>query len=217
MPPTHVPPVTALGKKTMRIPPALPTSVRPPRGLFVGRDGVLLERCDRPIERFADAALQPRVVDMLFRASRGGWNVYLVGNVTSVAHGALSDAAWTRFESELMDHLRSQGVTIARHYASVDHPQGTGKHKRDSVFVFPNTGALYHAAQHDGVELNESWLVSADVHELASGWRAGVHAAALDPHGALRGEELQVEPELIGATASELLAEVLAIGRTTRV
>lgn len=201
----------------MRIPPALPSSVRPPRGLFVGRDGVLLERCERPLERFADACLQPRVVDMLFRASRGGWNVYLVGNVQSVAQGALPLSAWTLFEAELLEHLRAQGVTIARHYACVDHPEGVGKHRRDSVFLFPNTGALYHAAQHDGVELTESWLVSADVHELASGWRAGMHAAALDPHGALRGEELQVEPELVGATAAELLGEVLAIGRTTRV
>lgn len=201
----------------MRIPPALPTSVRPPRGLFVGRDGVLLERSETPADRFSEAALQPRVVDMLFRASRGGWNVYLVGNVASVAQGKLAESAWKRFEGELMEHLRAQGVTIVRHYASVDHPDGKGPHKRDSVFVFPNTGALYHAAQHDGVDLGESWLVSADVHELAAGWRAGVHAAALDPHGALRGEELQVEPQLIGATAVELLAEVLAIGRTTRV
>lgn len=189
---------------------------RRPRALFVGRRGILLATEDDS-RCFESAVFQPRVLELLFRASRGGWRIYVIGNVDDVARGASSDAAWKEFEIELLGRLRAEGITVARHYACVDRPDGQGKHRRDSVFLFPNTGAFYHAAQHDGIDLDESWLVSGDVFELAAGWRASVHVAALDPTGSLRANDLQVEPDIVGGSAGDLLADVLAIGRATRV
>lgn len=190
-------------------PGQLPGTGRPVRGLFVGRSSILLpdENGLRP-ENSLCGELSPPALRMLFRAGQRGWTLYLIGNEEAVARGRVTDAAWERYEAALIVRLRGEGIPIARHYACVDHPRGRGKHQRDSVFRFPNTGALYHAAQEDGIELRESWVVSADTDELAAGWRAGCRTACVGTRPEMA-EELAVEPDLASTDLAGALAEVL--------
>jgi len=194
----------------------LPGAGRPVRGLFVGRSSVLLSeesphRPDPPIS----ATFSPGALRMLFRAGQHGWTLYLIGNEDSVARGRVSDAAWERFEADLMTRLRAEGIPITRHYACVDHPRGKGKHQKDSVFRFPNTGALYHAAQEDGIELRESWVISADTDELAAGWRAGCRTARVGTTP-MRKCDLAVEPDLAASDLAGTLAEVFGSDEYSR-
>ena len=190
-------------------PGPLPGAGRPLRGLFVGRAAVLLdEEPRRKVPYALCERLSPAALRMLFRAGQRGWNLYLIGNEDSVARGHVSDVAWERYEAALMQRLRGEGIPIVRHYACVDHPRGKGRHQRDSVFRFPNTGALYHAAQEDGIELRESWVVSAITDELAAGWRAGCRTACAGKRPTRQGE-LGVEPDLAAADLAGVLAEVL--------
>jgi histidinol phosphatase-like enzyme len=184
----------------------IPGTGAPTRGLFVSRMGGLLERPSKgPLRSLDQAVFRPRALDILFRASEAGWNIYLIGNEDAVARGRLSDAAWQAFETKLLEHVRAHGVRIKRHYACLEHPAGKGVHKKDSVFLFPNTGALYHAAQEDGIVLRESWLMSDDPLELIAGWRAGAHIAALEISGRLTLGTLEVEAEV---EARDLLSAV---------
>ena len=161
-------------------------------------------------KRFEDATFQPRVLELLFRACQAGWNIYTVGNEDDVARGRVSDEAWEQFHSDLLEHVKAQGITVTRDYACLDHPEGLPPHDKESVFMFPNTGAFYHAAQEDGIVLAECWLVSDDVPELAAAWRAGAHVAAVHAIGQRRADELQVEPELTARRAIEAIAEILS-------
>jgi histidinol phosphatase-like enzyme len=111
--------------------------------------------------------------------------------------------------------LRGEGIPLVRHYACLDHPKGKGRHRRDSVFRFPNTGALVHASQEDGIELRESWVLAGDVDELAAGWRAGCHTARLGS-GRARNEELEVESDLVAEDLARALAELLASDEYSR-
>jgi D-glycero-D-manno-heptose 1,7-bisphosphate phosphatase len=190
--------------------PPIPGTGTPPRGLFVSRWGALLERpADGFPKRFEDVCFNPRVLEILFRAGQAGWNIYTIGNEEAVAHGRVSDGHWGRFHAGFCDHLRANGIPLARDYACLDHPAGKAPHDKESVFWFPNTGALYHAAQEDGIVLSESWVVSDIVPELAAAWRAGAHVAAIHTT-AQRGEDLQVEPDIRARRAFEAIAEVLA-------
>jgi D-glycero-D-manno-heptose 1,7-bisphosphate phosphatase len=133
--------------------------------------------------RFASARFTPHATDALFRCTRAGWLLYLVGNETQVALGRQSVESWQAFEQALEAHLASLGVPVARSYACLDDPgKGVRGHRRDSVFRLPNTGAMYHAAQHDGVDLARSWVIGGGSLELTAGWRAGCALASL-AHG----------------------------------
>jgi histidinol phosphatase-like enzyme len=192
-------------------PTPIPGTGPQPRGLFVSRSSGLLDKAPRSgALRFDPARFSADALPALFSAGQAGWKIYLIGNEESVARGRTSLAAWERFESALMGHLKSHGVPVVRHYACLDHPQGTGNHKRDSVFLFPNTGALYHAAQEDGILLAESWLVSSDPLELAAGWRAGCRTASLDMTPKLRAGRIEVETSTRTQRLSVVVREIIA-------
>ncbi len=191
--------------------PPLPGTERAARGLFVGRWGALLERpADGLCRTFEEARFTPRAVELLFRATQAGWRLYLVSNEPAVARGKLSDAAWSAFQEALHARLARLGVPIARDYACLDHPEGRHKHQRDSVFRFPNTGALYHAVQEDGISLSASWFVSDDPLELAGASRAGVRAIAIGGSRRVGDEALEVECEDSAANLSAAIADILA-------
>lgn len=194
----------------MQRPTALPGTGFPPRGVFVGRAGALLSSALRTsVPKIEPALFSAGATDALFRTVQSGLRVYLIGNEDGVANGKISDAAWARFEASLLEHLRGLGIPITRSYACLEHPQGKAEHKRDSVFLFPNTGALYHAAQEDGIELGESWLISRDVLELAAGWRAGLRTVRLCDSE--RGEEeLRVEASLTASDLARALRQIVA-------
>jgi histidinol phosphatase-like enzyme len=158
----------------------------------------------------AAEAFTPRALEALFRACQDGWSIYLIGNEEDVALGKLSDARWEAFERELLAFLGSYGVRVQRNYACLDDPlRGKGRHKRDSVYLLPNTGAMYHARQHDGVDLQKSWVIGDGVLELVAGWRAGCRLAGVGSSGRLEAGELAVEPELFRPDLASVLAEVL--------
>jgi histidinol phosphatase-like enzyme len=190
--------------------PPLPGAGRPRRGLFIGRTGALLVAPEKIAASLIPKDLwSPEATRLLFRAGQRGWNLYLIGNEDRVALGRMSDAAWERFEADLVARLRGEGIPLVRHYACLDHPKGKGRHRRDSVFRFPNTGALFHAAQEDGIELRESWVIAGDVDELAAGWRAGCRTAQVG-RGRARVGDLEVEPDRVAVDLARALAELLA-------
>jgi histidinol phosphatase-like enzyme len=189
----------------------IPGTTRAPRALFLGRWSACLALPAEGFPReFHPELFSAGAEALLFRAAQAGWSLYLIGNEDEVARGRVSDPAWLRFEAELLGWLAGRGVPVARNYACLDHPEGHGIHRRDSVFLFPNTGALYHAAQEDGIHLAESWLVSSDPLELAAGWRAGCRVAHVGAGRKARLAELEVETEIAADDLNGVLHELLS-------
>lgn len=191
----------------------LPGTESPSRALFIDRWGTLLATPEKGwCARFKDAELTPGALESLFRAHQAGWKIYLIGNEEAVAKGRISDSTWERFEAEMLTALSSYGIPVARNYACLDDPLG-GKppHDKDSVFMLPNTGAMYHAKQHDGIDLERSWVIGDSTLELAAGWRAGCRLAAVRSGVALADCELDVQPEIWGNTLSQVVYELVAL------
>jgi histidinol phosphatase-like enzyme len=184
----------------------------------VDRWGTLLKPLAADLPRAAgglppvdEELFQTGAVDALFRARQAEWELYLIGNEIEVAQGRVSESSWKSFEAELLEFLRLRGAPIRRSYACLDHPEGKQEHRRDSVFRLPNTGALYHAAQFDGISLPHSWVVGDEHLELVAGWRAGCHMGGLGTVEELVRGELLVEPDLCASSLAELLADVPAL------
>ncbi len=193
--------------------PALPGTEAPKRALFIDRWGTLFEQPAKGYEaRFENAVFTTDAIDLLFRAQQAGWLVYFLGNEDAVARGKLAVGTWEKFEQDMTRHLASYGVEVTRTYACIDHPlHGKGERLRDSVFLLPNTGAMYHAMQHDGVCLPESWVIGDSSLELAAGWRAGCRTAGVRSGQACNDGELEIDPALMGDTLCEVLTEILSM------
>ncbi len=187
----------------------IPGAGIPPRGLFVDRWGTLLERlANGPPRSCAEVEFVAGALDALFLIGQLGWEIYLIGNEESVAFGKLSTEEWEHFEAELLAHLRAHGVSVKRCYSCLDHPKGVRGHARDSVFLLPNTGLLYHAAQFDGISLAHSWVIGDGTLELVAGWRAGCHIAGVGRAAEFERGELSVHPEIVEPSLAAVLAEL---------
>jgi D-glycero-D-manno-heptose 1,7-bisphosphate phosphatase len=196
--------------------PPLEGTVPLPHGVFVDRWGTLLETPAAGFARHPDELrFLPGSLEALFRASRSGWRIYLIGNEDPVARGRLAEADWKSVEAALLARIAAAGIPLARNYACIDHPQGIAGRRNDSVFLLPNTGAFYHAAHTDGLELAKSWVIGDSTLELVAGWRAGCRLAAVRTGEALRDREFEVEAEIwekdLGAVVVELLERTEAL------
>lgn len=189
----------------------IPGSGPPPRGLFIDRWGTLMEEPRDSFHRSFDQVSFVRgALEALFHAGEAGWNLYLIGNEPAVATGELESACWQVLEGALLAHLHSNGIAIKRCYACLDDPvNGKQPHDKDSVFLLPNTGMLYHACQTDGIVLRESWVIGDSSLELVSGWRAGCKTAGVRTGQALGDGQFDVELNLLEDDLAGCLHEIV--------
>lgn len=156
-------------------PGCLPGTEPASRGLFIDLWGTL---CELPrngeAQRPEEVRFFPGALDALFRARRRGFRLYLIGNQNSVAFGEVDDGTWLAIEDTLLSGLSGAGAELERSYLCLVHPRGQGRRKAESVYLLPNTGAFYHAAHQDGIELRNSWVIGDSTLELVAGWRAGL-------------------------------------------
>ena len=196
----------------------LPGTRSPKSALFIDRWGTLLQPTNEDSARcYESMEFTPGALDALFRATQAGWKLYLLGNEETVARGLAKDDDWKQFESELISNMAASGVRVAHCYACLDHPEfGKGKHLKDSVFLLPNTGAMYHARQHDGIDLTSSWVIGDSTLELTAGWRAGCRTAAVRTGLALGDAVLQTDFEFQGDDLAGVLTEILQLAEAAR-
>jgi histidinol phosphatase-like enzyme len=193
----------------------IPGTIPAPRALFVDRWGTLLELPRLGYARtVSELCFLDGAIDALFRAGRAGWRIYLVGNEDAVARGEMKLDAWRSVEKALAEELVGAGVPLARCYACVDHPQGVRGRQLDSVFLLPNTGAFYHAAHSDGVDLKRSWVIGDSTLELVAGWRSGCKLAAVRTGLGLSDAAYEVDPDLVVGDLAEAVDSLLALQST---
>lgn len=190
--------------------PPLEGTVPAPRALFIDRWGTLLQT---PSAGFASSPSEvrffPGALDALFRASRAGWQIYLLGNEDAVAFGRLSLEAWNAVEKKMLSDLGNCGVPIAGHYACIDHPEGVVGRRNDSVYLLPNTGVFYHALHGHGIDLAKSWVIGDSTLELVAGWRAGCRQAGVRTGVGLADRAYEVDPEVVSKDLRSLVLELL--------
>ncbi|MCB9907119.1 MAG: HAD hydrolase-like protein [Planctomycetes bacterium] len=191
--------------------PPLPGTGRPRRGLFVDHLGTLLVMPTRGYLKGPEEVLfSEDCLEALFHAGQSGWNVYLVGNEASVHRGQVDAATWEAIHAEILSGLRAHGICPVRSYICIDHPESQTPHNKDSVYRLPNTGAMYHAAQADGISLPHSWVIGDHTEDLVAGWRAGCHTAGVRTGIAVQDGTLQVEPEFLAENLAVAVREVSA-------
>lgn len=191
----------------------LPGTRRAPRGLFLDRWGTLLESPSQPPCQIVEQIVfTERSLDALFRAHQEGWLLYLIGNEDDVARGRVTDEQWKELQAATLHQLTSHGVAIHRDYTCVDDPaHGVDGHRADSVYRLPNTGAFYHAAHNDGIDLGQSWVVGDSTLELVAGWRASCRTLGLASGEGLGDGAFHVDPDRHAQNLAQGLYELLGL------
>jgi histidinol phosphatase-like enzyme len=201
-------------KRNNRPFPALEGTKAPSKALFIKRWGTLLNLPDSGFPEFSEELFTRDAVDSLFRASQAGWHIYLLGNEDHVWSGQIDQETWTRFESELLEHLSKNGVPVTRSYACTDDPvNGVEDHRKESVYSLPNTGAMYHARQMESIDLSSSWVIGDESCELTAGWRAGCLTAGVINKGTTPSGPLETDTAFAATDLGSVLEALVSAVR----
>ena len=195
----------------------IPGTTPAPRALFIKRWGTIFRTPERGFAQDPDEVeFYSGSRETLFRASRSGWTIYLLGNEPAVGRGELTQVDWERVEGRIIESLEGAGIAIGRQYVCTDNPEAESKNQLDSVYLLPNTGAFYHAAHVDGIDLAKSWIIGDSTVEVVAGWRAGCRQAGVKTGLGLEDGEFHVDPALHRADLATVLGELLEQQATLR-
>jgi len=164
------------------------------RAVFLDRDGVLNKafiRDGKPLspDTIEEMIIVPDAAEALNRLRRHGFRLIVATNQPDIARKRL-----TREEVDAMNgHLRSNLPLDAIEVCPHDDADNCACRK-------PKPGLLLHAAQRDGIALDESFMVGDRYRDIEAGDSAGCRTILI---GDGYGETFKAQPDAKFATLSE--------------
>ncbi len=150
------------------------------KAVFLDKDGTLIE--DVPYNVDPDRMQwMPGAVTGLRSLHQAGYRLIVVSNQSGVARGYFPEVALVGVEARLHQMLGAIGVPLSGFYYCPHHPQG-----RVTSYAIacgcrkPQPGLVQRAAQEQGLDLGQSWLIGDILHDVEAGRRAGCRTILLD-------------------------------------
>jgi D-glycero-D-manno-heptose 1,7-bisphosphate phosphatase len=143
------------------------------RGVFLDRDGVLIEDTGYPDDPDA-IRLLPGVGEALRSLRESGWRLVVVSNQSGIARGIVTLKRLDEIHDRLRVLLRVEGVALDALYYCPHHPTaGRPPFDVDCDHRKPNPGMLLSAAAALGLRLECCWMVGDKESDMEAALAAG--------------------------------------------
>ncbi len=155
--------------------------------IFLDRDGVIIENCDRYVRYWDDVHFFPQALAALARVRHTPYKVIMVTNQSAVGRGILPLDTVISLNEQIIEVIRQHDGRVDAAYICPDAPgQETGCRK-------PLPGMLLQAAQEHHLVLDQSIMIGDALTDVQAGRAAGVRLAAMVLTG--RGRTQAAQPE----------------------
>lgn len=131
------------------------------------RDGVLNRDRAQFVRCVADLEVLPGAVDAVARLNRAGYIVIVATNQSGIGRGLMAEEALEEIHGELRRAMREGGATLSGIY-HCPHVPGSNCDCRK-----PAPGLLLRAARAHDIDLERSFLVGDQPHDIAAGAAVG--------------------------------------------
>ena len=143
------------------------------KAVFVDRDNTIIE--DRAYS--ADpAGIVPLAgaIEAMRRLQDAGYLLVIVTNQSGVARGFFEEDALRAFNTQLLERLRDEGVTVAGLYYCPHYAAGAvARYAISCDCRKPAPGMLMQAAEEHGIDLAQSWMIGDKADDVGAGKAAG--------------------------------------------
>ena len=187
--------------------------------VFLDRDGVLNalvwdpqnNECESP-RTVAQLRMLPGVAAAAKRLQDAGFLLFIVSNQPNYAKGKTTLADQEAVARQIEAALRGAGVTLARAYYCLHHPQGVvAEYSGECQCRKPKPGLLFNARDEFGLDLAKSWVIGDSESDVECGQRAGcLTLLVLNPASAARRPGL-LRPTLTALDLPEAVSKLLTI------
>jgi D-glycero-D-manno-heptose 1,7-bisphosphate phosphatase len=161
------------------------------RGLFLDRDGVVIENRANYVRSHSDIALIPGSAEAVRKAHDAGYTVVIVSNQAAVGRGLLSADEAVRLHEHVLALLRHHGAPVGASYLCPHDPLA-GCHCRK-----PEPGLLMTAMTDLEINAGSSLMVGDAMTDLVAGDRADVPSVMVRT-GRGRDQAVTVEAAVLG-------------------
>lgn len=142
--------------------------------LFLDRDGVINVDIGY-LHRAEDCEFVPGIFEVVRRARRAGYDVFVVTNQAGIARGYYSEETFDSFTRWMLDQFEAEGAPITKVYYCPHHPSaGQGEYLRECECRKPAPGMLLQAAREYPVDLTRSVLIGDSSTDIDAARAAGV-------------------------------------------
>lgn len=160
-------------------------------GLFLDRDGVLIENRSSYVRSWDDVAFIPYALQAMAQLARISHKIVIVTNQSAVGRGIISLETAQIINHRLMETIKNAGGRVDAIYMCPHAPEELCECRK------PKPGLLHQAAQELSIDLIHSTLVGDAITDIQAGASAGVPrlilvrtgrgedqlaAASVDPH-----------------------------------
>jgi len=122
------------------------------RGLFLDRDGTVIEECGYLRDPALVRAL-PGAVEALAALASEGWKPIVVSNQSGVGRGLITVPQMEEVQRRFLDLMESSGVPIVDSYVCTHTPEDGCQCRKPSPLLLRRA-----AAEHE-LDLTESWMI----------------------------------------------------------
>lgn len=174
-------------------------------GLFLDRDGVIIENRPAYVRSWSDVSIIPGALTALVKASSSPYKIVIVTNQSAVGRGIMTMGQAKAINDELMRMIEQAGGRIDAVYMCPHAPQANCSCRK------PQPGLITQAAGELSLDLNRSILIGDALSDLLAGRRAGVRKLALVLTGRGKDQALRPKPENLDTIVTyNSLAEALS-------
>lgn len=143
------------------------------RGLFLDRDGVIIENREGYVRSWEDVEIFPQALEALASLSSTPLKVVIVTNQAAIGKGLLSLHTAEKINQQLIEIIRASGGAIDGLYLC---PHTAEDH---CTCRKPQPGLILQAAQELEIDLSHSALIGDALTDLQAGQAAGIPHLAL--------------------------------------
>ena len=163
-----------------------PGTAAPRPGLFLDRDGVLVEEVEY-LHRVEELRVQAGAIALIHAARAAGCAVAVVSNQSGIDRGLYGWDAYDRLEAEIARRLAEAGAGVDGRVACAYHPRFTPVWGEvHAYWRKPGPGMLLLAAERLGIDRARSWMIgdmASDARAAKAAGLAGAIHLGIGPHG----------------------------------
>lgn len=172
-------------------------------GIFLDRDGVIIENRDHYVRSWADVEIFPQAVAALVELRDSPYKIVLVTNQSAVGRGHISHATADAINDRLLDVIHKAGGRVDAVYMC-PHSPADGCDCRK-----PLPGLLLRAAEALEIDLSRSVMIGDALTDVAAGQAAGARAVLLRTGRGEWQEQLPAAADLPPFAVFDTLADAL--------
>lgn len=150
----------------------------PDKALFLDRDGVV--NVDRGyVHRIEEFEFIDGIFEFCATAERLGYALIIATNQSGIGRGYYTEDDFHALMRWVGERFAERGVHLHDYYFCPDHPEGRGRHRRESFMRKPAPGMLLRAADDHRLVLRDCLMIGDNERDIAAGRAAGVAATIL--------------------------------------